>query len=353
MVSAGKPVAQMDAVDLDTDLAEAETQVGQFDKLLLSLRNLLKSAQSQVKASGAKMEHAEEEFSRIKKLFAGKAASKFEESDARLLEIESPIDLEKDSLTVQSIDAIREAIFIGRLDADEKMKRRKRNRNRATLYSPVEGVVLRRHESSERVRPAGEVLLEIGRLEDLEVIAEILTQDVVNITLGDPADVEGPAIGPHPIPGQVARIFPQGFKKVSSLGVEQQRVLVIIKFDPESFAKRRKAGRALGADYRMRVKIYTDQKADALKIPRSALFRSTSGTWQAFVVRNGRARKVGLEIGLTNDFKVEVLSGMAAGEQVILAPDSSLNDGQSVEANVIRQQPRQRIANFTKDLPDR
>ena len=202
----------MDAVDLDTDLTEAEAQVGQFDKLLLSLRKLLKSAQAQVKASGAKMEHAEGKFSRIKKLFAGKAAFKSEEKEARLLEIEIRIDLEKDSLTVQSIDAIREAMFIGRLDADEKKKRRQRARNRATLYSPVEGVVLRRHESSERVLPAGEVLLEISRLENMEVEAEILTQDVVNITLGDPADVEGPAISAHPIPGQVARSFPQGFK---------------------------------------------------------------------------------------------------------------------------------------------
>lgn len=75
-----------------------------------------------------------------------------------------------------------------------------------------------------------------------------------------------------------------------------------------------------------------------MKIPRLALFSSTSGTWQAFVVRNGRARKVDLEMGLTNDVEVEVLSGMAAGEQVILAPESSLNDGQSVEANLIRQQ---------------
>ena len=120
------------------------------------------------------------------------------------------------------------------------------------------------------------------------------------------------------------------FTKVSSLGVEQQRVLVIIKFDEQGLAELHKAGRELGADYRVRVKIYTGRRDDALKIPRSALFRSAAGTWQTFVVRGGRARRVDLEVGLANDFEVEVTAGIEPGEPVILAPESSLTDGQPV-----------------------
>ena len=165
----------------------------------------------------------------------------------------------------------------------------------------------------------------------MEVEADVLTQDATAITVGSAVDIEGSAIGAEPIRGTVARIFPQGFMKVSSLGVEQQRVRVIIKFDADDLNRLRAQGSKLGVDYRVRVKIYTAEKTDALTVDRSAVFRGPTGDWEAFVIRKGRARKVRLEVGLSNDFKVEILSGLEDGDWVIPAPDSSITDGRRVE----------------------
>jgi len=334
-VAKGQEVATLDPVDLDTDLTEAVSQVEQFGQIVVSMDKAIEAAKAQMKASGAKLEFSQEEFNRKNKLTASSSITESEINEARLLKIESLIDLEKDSLVVLAIDAVRAALMLGQQDAEEKRKRRQRDRSRATLHSPVDGIVLSRRVSNERVLPAGEVLLEIGRLEELEVEAEILTQDAVQLEVGAPVDIEGAAVGDSPIRGQVSRIYPQGFRKVSSLGVEQQRVLVIIRFDPESFASFRDAGGSLGADYRLRTKIYTATKPSVLKIPRTALFRGSTGGWQVFVVRAQQASLVDVNIGLMNDFEAEVVSGLSLDEQVVLAPESSLHDGQRVEPRTV------------------
>ena len=162
VVTAGSEVAQMDPVDLETDVTEAGARVKQFDQLLVSLASTIKGAQARVKAAGAKLEFAEDDARRKTTLRKSKAISETEVLEAELLEIESRIDLEQDSLTVMAIDALRTAMVIGREDANEQSKKRQRDRNRASLVSPVDGVVLHRRVSRERVLSAGEVLLEIG-----------------------------------------------------------------------------------------------------------------------------------------------------------------------------------------------
>jgi HlyD family secretion protein len=153
----------------------------------------------------------------------------------------------------------------------------------------------------------------------------------VDITAGDPVDVLVPTVRHEPLRGAVSRVEPRGFTKVSSLGVEQQRVLVIVAFDPEALTRFRTEGYSMGVGYRLRARIYTDAHEDAVAVPRSALFRGTEDRWQAFVVRNGRARKVDLEIGLLNDVEGEILRGLDAGADVVLAPDADLHDGARVK----------------------
>ncbi|NIP87315.1 MAG: hypothetical protein GTO03_17880, partial [Planctomycetales bacterium] len=164
---------------------------------------------------------------------------------------------------------------------------------------------------------------------DLEVEAEVLSQDVVEVQVGNEVEIYGPAIGEPPARGVVTRIYPAGFTKISSLGVEQQRVMVIMKMN-ETDLQRVIEQRGLGVDYRVRVRIYTRQVARGLTLPRSALFRTPHGEWQVFVVRDGRARRVMLTVGLMNDSIVQVVQGLEEGETVVLAPESGLTDGQRV-----------------------
>ncbi|TWU13778.1 putative efflux system component YknX [Symmachiella macrocystis] len=330
-VTKGEVVARLDPADLDRDVSQESIRVLGFDRMIETLGNSIKSSQQQLLAREAKLKFAEEEHRRISQLFEREAVPEAEKSEAELLEIESRAELRKDELTHLNYKIALALTQLFRQDQIETQAATQRDRKRAEIHSPVDGVVLEKMESNERVLPSGEVLLEIGQPDELEVEAEILAQDAVTIQVGFPVEISGAAIGAEPITGKVTRIYPRGFTKVSSLGVEQQRVKVVIAFDPEGLEQLKKAGRKLGIDYRVRIKIFTQQKQNALIIPRSAIFRSAAGNWQAMVVRDGAAQLVDLKIGLANDFEVEVLSGANDNEPVILAPDSSLVDGQPVE----------------------
>ncbi len=206
------------------------------------------------------------------------------------------------------------------------------------MRSPVDGVVLERAISDERQVSPGTVLLKIGRLEDLEVEADILSQDVVNVKEGDAVEITGPAIGATPVRGTVKRIYPAGFTKVSSLGVEQQRVKVIIIINPDDLARLR-TQRDLGVDYRVRVRVITAEKKDALTAPRSALFRGGDGKWQVFAINGSHAQLRPVETGLMNDEMVEITRGLEPDELVVLAPETSLKDGMRVKPIVRERAP--------------
>lgn len=371
-VSAGQVVARMDPADLETDVAESTARVRRlekmivenqdnrlelnailgFDEFLKSMEAAVESAKLQTTSSDERFKFAQQEYHRKIQLFEKEVLTESERNEAELFEIESRIDYQKDLLTLRSLQAVNSAMKIGRqsiedyidkkslrrdvmhqekLEAEAQAEQAQRDRERVEMRSPVDGTVLKRLISNDRVLPAGEILLEIGQLEQLEIEAEVLTQDVVEIKPGNAVDIHGPAIGATPVQGTVNRIYPQGFTKVSSLGVEQQRVLVIIDFVPGQLQSLRDSGRELGADFRVNVKIYTGQEADALLIPRPAIFRGSGGEWQTFVVREGRARLVTLKLGLINDFHAEVQEGVQEGESVLLAPEATIIDGANVE----------------------
>jgi HlyD family secretion protein len=331
LVHQGQVVAQLDARDLETDAVERANTVAQYDKSLDQIDLSIEQAQQTVLASQASYDFAEREFNRTKALRSQNSASQSELEADELRMTESKLDLRKNELNKSIYVIMRSVVELMRETDVAKRAKAQRDLERAVIRSPVEGVVLSKDVSNEQVLSAGTVLLEVGDLQQLQVEAEILTQDVVKINVGATVDIEGPAIGPEPVTGCVVQVYPQGFTKVSSLGVEQQRVIVVIAFGPNELERLRHEGRTLGVDYRVRVKVYTGQKDGAVTVPRAALFRSSEGTWQAFVVRDGRAKLVDLKIGLRNDFDVEILEGINVGEQVIVAPDSTLQDNALVE----------------------
>ena len=206
-----------------------------------------------------------------------------------------------------------------------------RRLERTTMKSPVDGTVLRRLVKNKEYLTAGTLLLEIGSMGKLAVTADILSQDVVTVRPGNPVDVYGPSIGTKPIRGTVTRVKPAGFTKVSSLGVDQQRVPVVIAFDKDALEGLRKEGRTLGLAFRVRVRIYTREKKGVPKVPRTALFRGGNGQWQAYSVNNGRATLTTVTLGIMNDNEAEITGGLKAGDTVVVAPPKGLKDGDRVE----------------------
>lgn len=187
------------------------------------------------------------------------------------------------------------------------------------IRAPITGVVLKRLRESEAVVPAGEALLELGDPRRLEIIAEFLSTDAVRIRAGNPVLIERWG-GEAPLRGRVRLVEPSGFMKISALGVEEQRVNVLIDFDDPFDAWKR-----LGDGYRVETRVIVWQVGDALKAPTSALFRRGE-EWAVFVVENERANLRTVEVGRRNGAEAEVKKGLVAGQNVIVHPSDSIAD---------------------------
>ncbi|MEX0794653.1 MAG: hypothetical protein WD045_16065, partial [Pirellulaceae bacterium] len=175
---------------------------------------------------------------------------------------------------------------------------------------------------------------DIGDLNQLQVEAEILSQEVVDIRPGQLAQVYGPAVGREAgegIEAIVGTIYPTGFTKVSSLGVEQQRVMVILHFHASDLTPLL-ASRSLGTEFRVQVRIFTAESQETVVVPRSTIFRDHRGDWRLFAVREGVAHSQAVEVGLMNQQQAEIVSGIEAGTAIILSPEGSLREGQRVRS---------------------
>jgi HlyD family secretion protein len=194
----------------------------------------------------------------------------------------------------------------------------------ATATAPVDGVVLKRLRESETVVPAGDPLLEIGDPHRLEIVADLLSTDAVRVKAGARTMVEQWG-GDKKLEARVRRIEPAGFTKISALGVEEQRVNVVLDFaDPAA------AWAALGDAFRVEVRIVIWEAADVLKLPTSALFRDGE-KWAVYVVDNGRARRTLVGLGHQTGQEAEVVAGLSEGTPVILHPGDTLTDGARVK----------------------
>jgi HlyD family secretion protein len=187
-----------------------------------------------------------------------------------------------------------------------------------TVMAPVDGVVLKRYRESAAVIPVGEPLIEIGDPASLEIVSDLLSTDAVRVRPGAAVIIDQWG-GAQPLSGRVRLVEPSGFMKVSALGVEEQRVNVIVDFADEVEPVQ------LGDAYRVEVRIVTWREEAVLKVPVGALFRRGQD-WAVFRVDSGRAREQRVEIGQRNDREAQVLSGLTEGQSVILHPPDTLSD---------------------------
>jgi HlyD family secretion protein len=157
---------------------------------------------------------------------------------------------------------------------------------------------------------------------DLEVVADLLSTDAVQVNPGSAVRIDG--WGGSPIKGRVTRVDPAGFLKVSALGIEEQRVRTTIDFVEPSEAWSR-----LGHDYRVIVQISVWTSQEALTVPAGALFRR-GGDWAVYAVKAGRAHATTVQIGHRNAQVAEVLSGLSPGDYVVLHPSDRVKDGAAV-----------------------
>ena len=313
-VNKGQPVVALDPVRsrvLDPrSRAEAKATVS-------AAQAALNSAEEKARAAAADAEYAKKRLERNKGLFEqGYIARDFldqSESDATRTEA-SRLSAEAAVRTARSeLERARASLRYSAAEEGDD------HGQTVLVRTPVAGRVLKIHHESESVVNSGEPLIDIGDPSQLEVKVEVLSADAVNIRPGTPVLFERWG-GDVPLTGMVRIVEPEAFTKISSLGVEEQRVLVIADITslPESWKR-------LGDGYRVEASFIIWEGKDVLQVPASALFRREA-EWAIFVVKDKRAHLRAVQTGKQNGLTAEILSGVSDGELVIIHPDESIRD---------------------------
>jgi HlyD family secretion protein len=188
------------------------------------------------------------------------------------------------------------------------------------IVAPIDGRVLRVLQESQAVVQPGDALLEIGDPRRLEIEIDVLSPDAVKIRAGDPVRITGWG-GDQPLNGRVRLVEPAATTKISSLGVEEQRVNVVV--DIEEPPENRET---LGDAFRVDARIIYWQSKDVLRVPSSALLRVSEG-WAVYRIEGNRALRTPIQIGHRNPRWTEVLEGLSAGQQVIEYPSDKISSG--------------------------
>lgn len=319
---AGDPVeaAQLLANILPSDPAflDARTQ-SEFQAAFRTAEAALGFAVAERRRAEAQAEYAISEAERMEALFERGTIGQAQLDRARLERRTAEASLSTAQATVRMRIAERDAAQARLIEPGEDVAAA----GVVEIASPIDGRVLRVLQESEAVVAAGSPLLEIGDPADLEIVAELLSTDAVQIREGAPALIEHWG-GPQALRARVRRVEPYGFLKISALGVEEQRVNVILDFvdPPEVWA-------GLGHGFRVEPAIETWRGEDVVIAPAAALFRHEGG-WAAFIAVGGRAELRTVEIGRTNGIQAEVTGGLAAGDRLILHPPDAVADGVAV-----------------------
>jgi len=281
-------------------------------------------AEAQIKQAKSQLEFAQNDLGRAEKLAVSKTISdralekaKLDVTSAEAAVASAVATLEVRRRELESAKA--RLIQPGEVNADARSAS-----CCIQVYSPIDGRVLKIVAESEQVVQAGAPLLEIGNPRDLEIVVDFLSRDAVRIKPGQSARIESWG-GETILNAKVKRIEPTGFTKVSALGIEEQRVKVILDFSgpPSKWQQ-------LGHGYRIIARVVVWQSEDVLQVLLGALFRE-GDNWAVFVVADGRARRRLVTIGQRNLHAAQVIDGLKPDEQVVLHPSDRVHDGVRVE----------------------
>jgi len=243
------------------------------------------------------------------------AQQEVEQAEAKYASTAKELEAAKFRVQAASADIDREKAGLVSLETQHT-----RTEKLVPIRAPTACRVLRILEKSERVVPFGTPIVVLSNPRRIEVVVDVLSTDAVKVKPGAPVIIENWG-GAKPLRARVRTIEPYGFTKVSALGIEEQRANVIADFidSPDG----------LGDGYRLDARIVIWENPDVLKAPASSLFR-VGQQWSTFVIENGRARVVPVEVGHRNTLEAEITKGLSVGATVILHPANDLKEGARV-----------------------
>lgn len=362
-VRAGQRLASVDPVPLQSQIEEASAQVREarargelqqdvgFEEAqqaqalarVHAERETARALRAQLRTSEARLRDAETDRGRMEGLLAQGFVTRQDTDDARVAAVAAEQRLRELYRLIAAQDAaVAEAerqVAVYRRAAERRrreeevleqteqaalarLRQVEHEADRAAVQAPVSGLVLRRFEQGPGDFAAGTKLLEIGRLEDLEVVAEVLTGDALLLRKGMPVSLLA-RDGASSFPGLIREIEPAGFTKNSSLGVEQQRVEVMIRVP--------RPPQGLGVGWRVAATFVTGKRQGVLLLPRFSVLQDELGGYRCFVVEGDRLVRRTLRLGLQGDARLEVLEGVSEADTVVAVPDATLREGERVK----------------------
>lgn len=345
-VEAGSKLLEISADDLEFAISKAEAAYSASKSQLESLKNSIKpehimiseaqleQAKAAEKAALKDLNNKKDNCEKLRILYENGAFSEKDLLDAETMLAAALSSFKNAEQAVKisqyNLDILREGVSGDEIKALEsnvkaaktQLEELKNNMGRIKLYSSIKGIVLKKNaEKGQAVLP-GVFLFEIGDYDSAYIRADVLVDDIRKIELGQKAVISGEVLNDEIIPGEVCYIAPKADSKVSSLGIEQQRVEVRIKFDNKELK--------LKPGYTLDIDIAVREKSNTLYVPDKSVFEM-NGKDSVFVVRNNRLEPRVIVSGIENDDFIEVVSGVSEGETVVIDPDSELKPGKRIK----------------------
>jgi len=272
----------------------------------------------------AQQRFAASELHRLEKLFAEKSVSQQDLENAQWRESSAAKDIAAAESALREAETMLQEFPAGDSAAGNAA------RLPVEVTSPINGRILHVFEESARVLSLGTPLLDVGDPADLEAVIEVLSRDGAAIAPGAKVELEQWG-GGQPLEARVRLVEPAAFMKISALGVEEQRVNVVVDL-VTPYEQRR----TLGDNFRVEARIVIWESDRALKVSTGALFRRGQN-WAAYVLTNGRAELRRVQAGRSSGSEMQILEGLKAAEEVILYPGDRVHDRQAVKPVQISQ----------------
>ena len=313
-VIAGDALARI--LPSDPSLLDARSRA-ELQASVRSAEAALGLARAEMERASAQLEFARTEAARVRRLRSEDliAIEAYDRAELQLRVAETNLKSGQENTRVREAElAAAEARLVqtGTSSSDDFV---------VTVTAPTSGKVMSVAQESRSVISGGAEIMTLADATDLEVVAEFLSTDAVEVQPGAPAFIENWGRNRSPLRGQVRLVEPNGFLKISALGVEEQRVNVVVDFvgSPEEWS-------TLGHGYRVEVAVVTWQESNVLQVPVAALFRNGEN-WAVYRIENDTARLTPVEIGRENGRNAQVLEGVEEGQAIVLYPGEQLADG--------------------------
>lgn len=358
-VEQGELVAEVDPYDIEQRVRQVEAQIAQRRAQIMGvdigkpkeediesatlrvkeMENGLEISQKALAVSQFNFDEAERSYERAKGLLEAGAASEsyLDEAERSFKALQAERN-QREIAVEQAQKALGQARLaeqrlIGSIDDNEYQRDvlqaeiealeadcsiLREDLKKTQIVAPVSGPVLDKYVEDSRVLVEGSELLRLGDMDSIEIECDVLSEEVTAVSRGDKVIIRGKALRGQSIEGAVKLIYPSGFEKISSLGVEQQRVKTLIEFDNTQAQLR--PGTSVD------VEIITAEAPNALAVPDRAVFRQ-GDTWAVFTVVDGHAQLTAVDVGLRNEEWAEIRGGLTADALVISELTNDIRDG--------------------------